>query len=68
MANKYCIYWYRYEEGYEDKSDKLKLMPNGWRRLTAAELKNPLDTEYTYTGLPEKNSELNKDGKEVYEA
>ena len=68
MANKYCIYWYRYEEGYEDKSDKLKLMPNGWRRLTAAELKNPLDTAYTYTGLPEKNSELNEDGKEVYEA
>ena len=68
MANKYCIYWYRYEEGYEDESDALKLMPNGWRRLTAAEIKNPLMGSYDYTGLPNKSSELSEDGKEVYES
>lgn len=32
-ANKYCIYWYRYEKDYQN-TDVEALMPDGWRRLT----------------------------------
>ena len=38
-ANKYCIYWYKYEKDYVDTNPEA-LMPAGWRRLTAEEL-NP---------------------------
>ena len=69
-AKKYCIYWYRYEEGYIDESDEYKLMPNGWRRLSLDELQSPEGKEYI--SLPNKLIDdknqpiLNEEGKETY--
>ena len=31
-ANKYCIYWYRYEDGYVD-NDSYYVLGNGWKKL-----------------------------------
>jgi hypothetical protein len=68
-ANKYCIYWYKYEEGYVDETLDVKLMPNGWRKLTPQELEGP--NGEPYIGLPSRfedggNPILNKEGKEIY--
>ena len=36
--NRYCIYWYRYEQGYIPPNNE-QILPNGWRRLTSEDLK-----------------------------
>ena len=38
-ANKYCIYWYRYQPGYQD--DDERFMEKGWRRLSEQNLGVP---------------------------
>ena len=55
-ANKYCIYWYRYEKDYVAPPEET-LMPNGWRRLTAEEIGG------TNVGLSGEDPELVIEGK-----
>lgn len=38
--NKYCIYWYHYEKGYADESDKF--YQKDWRRITFENTTTPL--------------------------
>lgn len=61
-ANKYCIYWYRYERDYVS-TDIEKLMPDGWRRLTSDELKGTFDDDGINVGLPGEDTENVIDNK-----
>lgn len=61
-ANKYCIYWYRYERDYVS-NDIEKLMPDGWRRLTSDELKGTFDDDGVNVGLPGEDVENVVDNK-----
>ena len=61
-ANKYCIYWYRYEKDYVS-TDIEQLMPDGWRRLTPDELKGDFDIDGINVGLSGKDEENVVDGK-----
>lgn len=69
-GSKYCIYWYKYEEGYKDDSDGIKLMPDGWRRIINPQ-GGPNEGD-PYIPLPSKyldangNSILNDAGKELH--
>lgn len=58
--NKYCIYWYRYEDGYVDESDEYKLMPEGWRKLTSDELKEHHPLKVPYVSTPSRRYANNK--------
>jgi hypothetical protein len=35
-ANRYCIYWYRYNAGYENSKDRY--LPKNWERLPKKEV------------------------------
>lgn len=61
-ANKYCIYWYRYERDYVS-TDIEKLMPDGWRRLTPDELTGDFDDDGINVGLPGEDVENVVDNK-----
>ena len=61
-ANKYCIYWYRYERDYVS-TDIEKLMPDGWRRLTSDELTGDFDDDGINVGLPGEDAENVVDNK-----
>lgn len=52
-SNRYCIYWYKYIPGYNDKTERF--MDSGWKRLT----------EYNNHGLP--SAIISIDGIEYYE-
>lgn len=61
-ANKYCIYWYRYERDYVS-TDIEKLMPDGWRRLTPDQLTGDFDDDGINVGLPGEDVENVVDNK-----
>lgn len=52
-ANKYCIYWYRYNPNYENTSNEEMLMGAGWERITKAANGNSLIN----FGIPKENNE-----------
>jgi hypothetical protein len=41
-------------------------MPDGWRKLSPDEIKNP-NTEIPYNPFPDKSEEVNSEGKYYYE-
>ena len=78
-ANKYCLYWYRYEPGYKleykkdannDEYNFGKFMSDGWRRMddmADIEWKSIKKLPQNY-GLPTENKKNDEDGQTYYVA
>jgi len=62
-ANKYCIYWYRYEKGYVNEEEMF--MEPGWCRLTSENV-SPSGTNFINLGLPGQGETV--DNKLYYKA
>lgn len=73
-ANKYCVYWYRYEQGYKleyqkdannDEFNFGKFMTDGWRRMDILDADGKILLNF---GLPREGIVNEKDGKTYYPA